>query len=179
VTASPSPAGAPGPAGTPASAGTPGATGTPASTGASGPAGSLAERQAALVAALTSGAPVPEGFDNRYFAAAKAALLRKRAGEVAKRWPALVTALGPTWMPQWRDWAATRPTQGSLRDGWDFARHLAARGTLPTAAGPELATREATHHYDGASDPRPRRLPALKTAAGARALQIAGRVRLL
>ncbi|MFI5933561.1 hypothetical protein [Actinoplanes sp. NPDC051494] len=133
---------------------------------------SLAERQAALVAALTAGAPVPPGFDTRLVEVARVALLRKRAGEVARHWPMTATALGPGWMGAWSAWAAARPTQGSLRDGWAFARVLRARGALPPLALVELATREATMHDDG----HRRRFPALRTAAGTVVLQVAGRV---
>ena len=140
-----------------------------------GGVGSLADRQAGLVAALTSRARVPEGFDARLVEIARVALLRKRAGEVAKQWPML--AAGPQWPRVFLQWAAARPTQGSLRDGWDLARELAARGSLPTMAGGELATREATMTYDGSSAPRRRRGPALRRAAGSVVLQIAGTVR--
>jgi len=140
---------------------------------------SLAERQAALVAALTSGAPVPPGFDSRLVEVARVALLRKRAGEVARQWPDLAAAFGPRWLREWSSWAAERPTQGSLRDGWDLARELAARGSLPPGAGAELAAREAAMRYDGRSAPRPRRLPAIRTAGGSVALQTRGRVRIV
>jgi hypothetical protein len=140
---------------------------------------SLAERQAALVAALTAGAAVPPGFDDRLIEVARVALLRKRAGEVARQWPELVRASGDQWWAQWSAWATTRPTQGSLRDGWDLARELVARRELPAAAGVELAAREAALVYDGKTAPRPRRTPAVRGAAGAVALQIAGRVRIL
>jgi hypothetical protein len=138
----------------------------------------LGERQAALVAALTAGSPVPPGFDARLVEVARVALLRKRAGEVARQWPALALALGQTWWPTWSAWAATRPTQGSLRDGWDLARELAAAGKLPAAAGAELAEREAALVYAGAA-PRRRRAPAVRWAAGSVVLQIAGRVRVV
>lgn len=140
---------------------------------------SLAERQAALVAALTAGAAVPPGFDPRLVEAARVALLRKRAGEVARQWPELVLALGGGWLREWTAWAATRPTRGSLRDGWDLARDLVRRDALPRAAGAELATREAAMSYDGTSAPRPRRVPAVRRAAGSVAFQFAGTVRLL
>jgi hypothetical protein len=146
---------------------------------AGGRAGSLAERQAGLVAALTSGAPVPEGFDARLVEIARVALLRKRAGEVAKLWPMLAASLRADWMRTFATWAAARPTQGSLRDGWDLARDLAARGDLPAMAGEELATREATLSYDGRAAPRPRRAPAVRSAAGTVVVQIAGTVRTL
>jgi hypothetical protein len=139
---------------------------------------SLATRQAELVEALTSGKPVPPGFDLFKVDAARVALLRKRAGEVARQWPSTAAAFGRGWTTEFAGWAATRPTQGSLRDGWDLARDLAARDALPESAGEELAAREALWRYDGASAPRPRRTPALRRAAGSVVLQIAGRVRI-
>ncbi|HET6533098.1 MAG TPA: hypothetical protein VFH03_21115 [Actinoplanes sp.] len=142
-----------------------------------GGAGSLADRQARLVAALTCGAPVPSGFDPRLIDVARVALLRKRAGEVAGQWPRLAAAYGPRWPREFARWAATRPTRGPLRDGWDLARELGA--TLPAQAGGELAAREAAMRYDGASAPRPRRLPAVRRAAGTTVVQIAGRVWLI
>jgi hypothetical protein len=137
---------------------------------------SLADQQAALVEALTAGRPVPEGFDSFRFEAARLALLRKRAGEVARQWPMLAASFGDRWKREFAGWAATRPTQGSLRDGWDLARDLTRRGALPPAAAAELAEREAAWHYDGASAPRSRRFPAVRAAAGAVAVQVAGRV---
>ena len=138
---------------------------------------SLAQRQADLVAALTSGAAVPPGFDARLVEVARLALLSKRAGEVARQWPDLALALGTGWRRQWSAWAATRPTRGSLRDGWDLARDLRDRGALPAVAGAELATREATMSYDGQDPPRPRRGPAVGRAGTAVVVQAFGRVR--
>jgi hypothetical protein len=140
--------------------------------------GGLADRQAALVAALTAGAPVPPGFDARLVGVARTALLRKRAGEVSRHWPELAAATSG-WAAEFGRWAATRPTVGAFRDGWDLARELAARGSLPAPAADELAAREAGWHYDGRSAPRPRRTPALRRAGGSVALQVAGRIRLL
>jgi hypothetical protein len=50
-------------------------------------------------------------------------------------------------------WAERRPTNGSLRDGWDLARSLAP---LDGPAAAELAAREAAWRYDGQSAPNPR-----------------------
>ena len=144
-----------------------------------GPRTALAARQAALVEALTSGAPVPDGFDARRVEAARVALLRKRAGEVARQWPALAAGAGPGWTRAFARWAARRPTRGTLRDGWDMARDLAARGELPPLAAPELAAREAAMRYDGESPPRVRRGPALRSASGSIVVQLFGRVRVL
>lgn len=139
----------------------------------------LAARQAELVAALVSGAAVPTGFDARLVGAARAALLNKRAGDVARHWPLLATGLGADWLPTFRAWATARPTNGSLRDGWDLARELTTDGRLPAPAAQELAVREAGWRYDGRSAPRLRRRPALGRAGGAVVVQVAGRFRLL
>ena len=56
--------------------------------------GTLAGRQAELVAALVAGAPDPAGFDRDRLAAARRALVRKRAGEAAKQWPLLAAIAG-------------------------------------------------------------------------------------
>ncbi|MBQ1025793.1 hypothetical protein [Micromonospora sp. C95] len=152
-------------------------------TGPDGPAGgaaeSLASRQAELVAALVADGPPPAGFAPGPLAAARAALLRKRAGEVARHWPLLAAGLGPAWPAAFVEWAAGRPTGGGLRDGWDLARALHARTALPALGAEELAAREAEFRYDGHRAPRRRRSPALGRVGGAIAVQIAGRVRLL
>ncbi|MET8529790.1 hypothetical protein [Micromonospora sp. NPDC005172] len=143
------------------------------------PRDDLAARQAELVAALVAGGPPPAGFAAGPLAAARAALLGKRAGEVARHWPLLAARLGAAWLSTFAAWAADRPTAGSLRDGWDLARDLRHRGTLPPSGADELAVREAGLRYDGHTAPRPRRLPAVARADGAIAVQVAGRVRLL
>lgn len=127
--------------------------------------GSLADRQAALVAALTAGAPVPDGFDVDRIGVATRALLHKRAGEVARRWPLLVAELGPRWHPEFQAWAGGRPTRGSLRDGWDFALVLRGRQILGPLAEQELAAAEQRWIYDGTGPPVPRPNSRLRTLA--------------
>jgi hypothetical protein len=126
----------------------------------------LARRQAELVAAMVAGGQLPAGFDKDMVEVARRALLRKRAGEVAGTWPALAASVGPQWIEAFARWADGRPGNGSLRDGWDFARELAAGGvagaSLPAAAEAELAEREAVWRYDGQSAPRRRRLALLR-----------------
>ncbi|MCO1615071.1 MULTISPECIES: hypothetical protein [Micromonospora] len=141
--------------------------------------GDLAARQAELVAALVAGGPLPPGFAPAPVEAARRALLRKRAGDVARHWPLLAAGLGSAWSATFTTWADNRPTNGSLRDGWDLARDLRDRDALPPLGAEELAAREAASRYDGRRPPRPRRLPALARAGGAVAVQVAGRVRLL
>ncbi|GAA3764572.1 hypothetical protein GCM10022225_58260 [Plantactinospora mayteni] len=143
-----------------------------------GAAGTLADRQAALVAALVAGAPLPPGFDARLVGVARSALLHKRAGEVARHWPLLAAGHGRSWRAVFAAWAAERPTSGSVRDGWDLARHLAAEEALPAPAAEELAVREAGWRYDGHTPPRRRRLPALRRAGNVLVVQFAGRVRI-
>ncbi len=97
---------------------------------------SLAERQAALVAALVAGGELPPGFDERKVAVAREALVRKRAGEAAKHWPLLAASLGPQWTVVFGQFAAGRPTAGALRDGWDLARRLARLTEAARAEAP-------------------------------------------
>lgn len=135
--------------------------------------GDLAARQAALVATLTAGAPVPPGFDPRLVGVARAALLRKRAGEVARAWPMLAAAHGERWPAVFAEWAARRPTNGALRDGWDLAR---ATGELDPLAAAELAEREVRWRYDCVSPPRRRRLPAYRRTPDGVVVQVFGRL---
>ncbi len=140
-------------------------TGPATPSGPGGP-GDLAERQAALVAALVAGAEVPTGFDAERVSAARSALLVKRADEVAEAWPLFAVSLGADWRNRFAGWAAGRRPVGALRDGWDFARDLAAAGELPELGGTELAERKARWRYDGRSAPRRRRLPRLARRSG-------------
>jgi hypothetical protein len=135
----------------------------------------LARRQADLVAALVAGGAVPDGFDEARVRATTDALLRKRASEVGARWPTLRAQFGPEWSTEFATWAKGRPPRGSWRDGWDYARHLAARGRLRAAAARDLAVVEATYAYDGAHPPRRRRAPALRRHPGGVVVQVAGR----
>jgi len=135
--------------------------------------GSLAAQQAAFVETLVAGGPLPAGFDPARVAAARAALLRKRSGEVAAAWPMLALSFGPQWNVEFGRWAASRPPAGALRDGWDFARNHAV---LSSPAAQELAAREVTWRYDGSSAPRLRRAPAVRGCRGALVLQVGGRI---
>jgi hypothetical protein len=136
------------------------------------PAAELAARQAELVAALVAGAPDPAGFDRDRLAAARRALVRKRAGEVAAVWPLLAASRGPRWHDTVAAHVAGRAPEGALRDGWDLARDLRLRGELSDTAAVELAEREATLHHDG----RRRLLPAARRCAGGIVVQLGGRV---
>ncbi|MBA9006640.1 hypothetical protein [Thermomonospora cellulosilytica] len=133
----------------------------------------LAAAQEALVAALVAGGPVPPGFDPALVGAASRALLRKRAGEVARTWPALAASFGPRWAERFARWAEGRPPRGSWRDGWDFAR--AHRDTLDPAATRELALAEARWCYDGTGEPRPRRFALRRIPGAGVAVVVSGR----
>jgi len=149
----------------------------------------LAGRQAALVAALVSGGPTPMGFDEARVRSARAALLLKRTDETARAWPLLRASLGPRWVAEFAAWAADRPPRGPLRDGWDFARHVAGgvgdacgadqRGHagLDVAAGQELAEHEVRWRYDGAHAPRRRRLPYARRSPTGFVIQVFGKIR--
>lgn len=137
----------------------------------------LAQRQAALIAALHGTAPIPDGFDERLVRAAGDALARKRAGAVATLWPMLRLEFGPEWIEQFRQWAAGRVAHDALRDGWDFARTY--RDRLGAGARLELAEREVAWRYDGVEPPHRRRAPALRRVGRTVLVQIGGRVRRL
>jgi hypothetical protein len=135
----------------------------------------LADRQAQLVAALVAGGPVPAGFDACRLAVARRALLRKRAGETAAVWPLMAASLGCDWPRAFAAHAEGRPPAGALRDGWDLARALHARGALGDLAAVELAEREVALRYDGHSAPRPRRGPSVRRVGTLVVLRLAGR----
>ncbi|WP_327142788.1 hypothetical protein [Nocardia sp. NBC_01327] len=84
----------------------------------------LAEQQAAVVRALVAGAAVPPGFDAADFSATAHALLHKRAGEVAHRFPLLAHACGPDFSARFLEWARTRPKTTTAQDAAAFADHL-------------------------------------------------------
>jgi hypothetical protein len=105
----------------------------------------LSRRQADLVAALTGRGPVPPGFDPDRVRAASQALLRKRAADAAAAWPLLRADLGPKWMEVFTAYAAGRPAQSALHDGWEVAR--LRRDALGPAARAELAEREADRRW--------------------------------
>lgn len=137
----------------------------------------LAARQAALVAALVAGGPLPDGFDPRTVGIAAQALRSKRAGEVARAWPALAASLGDEWPKRFMEWAHGRTPGGSLLDGWAFALDL-----LGTDAGPghdalrrELAEVEAVWVRRSGVAVR-RRGPAVRRAPGRVVFQLFGRV---
>ncbi|MGI5168694.1 hypothetical protein ACQEU3_30535 [Spirillospora sp. CA-253888] len=133
----------------------------------------LAAAQEALVRHMAAGGPLPPGFDAGAVHAAAVGVLRKRAGQAARAWPGLADAYGPRWTEDFTAWAARRPTRGSTRDAWDFAR--ARRAELSPAAAWELALAETRWSYDGEAAPR-RRVVAVRRVPGGCAVQVRGRV---
>ncbi|MFV2087239.1 hypothetical protein [Micromonospora sp. LOL_021] len=136
----------------------------------------LAAAQRALITALVDGTHSPPGFDPHRLSVARTALARKRAGEVARHWPVLAASLGAAWPAAFVRWATGRRPAGGLREGWDFARTLAADDRLPDLAVTELAGREVGWRYDGSSVPRRRRFPAVRRLPGGWTVQVAGQV---
>lgn len=138
----------------------------------------LAAAQQRLVAAMTGTGATPAGFDIARVELARTSLLAKRSGEVRAAWPALANDLGAEFPRVFADWAAHRPTRGSLQDGWLLARERLAAGLLGDAAALELAMREARMVFDGQARPRRRRgWWTRRTADGVRVIGWRGRVR--
>ncbi|TDC78085.1 hypothetical protein E1285_37905 [Actinomadura sp. 7K507] len=123
---------------------------------------------------MTADGPVPDGFDAGAVRAAARGILLKRAGEVARAWPALAGSYGTSWKAVFAGWAAGRPTRGSFRDGWDFAR--AHRHDLTADAATELALAEVRWAHAGDSPPRPRKA-AVRRVPGGAAVHVGGRTR--
>ncbi|GAB2820645.1 hypothetical protein KDA82_35920 [Streptomyces daliensis] len=95
----------------------------------------LAHAQHGLLAALVSGAPAPEGFDEERLAVQTRALTAKRADVIAKVAPELPRILGEKeYRAAFVAYARGRPmTGGYRRDALDFAEEL-LRGTHPLDA---------------------------------------------
>lgn len=90
------------------------------------------DRQAAFLEALQGRAQAPPGFNSGDLDAAADALLRKRIGLVADRWPALAHTL-PGFRSRFADWARCNPPQPD--DGLAFAQSLPR-----SLVGPDIAT---------------------------------------
>ncbi|NEW49592.1 hypothetical protein GV792_05965 [Nocardia cyriacigeorgica] len=84
----------------------------------------LGEQQAALVRALVAGAAPPPGFDDDAVLAAETALLRKRAGIVARHHPMVAHAAGPDFEQRFASWARGRPKISTDADIAGFAKHM-------------------------------------------------------
>jgi hypothetical protein len=107
-------------------------TASPASEHAEASAPDLAARQAALVAGLVAATPDPAEFDAEHLAAARRALVRKRAGAAVAVWPLLAASLGPDWPRAFAASVAGREPAGALDDGWDLARRCSGAASWAT-----------------------------------------------
>src|SRR5689334_18950139 len=89
----------------------------------------LAERQAALVRALTGQAPTPIGFDAGRVRAVARLLVKKRLRSVRRVWPGLADGLGEEFDRLFVAYATGRPIPhkgGAIADGDAFVAHLLA-----------------------------------------------------
>ncbi|QNE74131.1 DUF692 family protein [Streptomyces finlayi] len=110
--------------------------------------------QTALLSALVTGTPAPEGFDQRRLGVQSRALAAKRAGVVAKVAPELPEILGDGYRGAFVDYARTHPmSDGYRRDAVDFAERLLING-LPAD---HAARRRLTRWWQECVDPRPPR----------------------
>ena len=108
----------------------------------------LADQQAALVAALAGTAPAPAGFDADRIRAATDTLAFKRARAVARAWPSVHTMLGADFRERFAAYAATTPLPaqgGPLADGRRFVRFLAKQ--MPLSDGTRLQALSIDVHY--------------------------------
>ena len=137
----------------------------------------LGDAQRALVSALVADGPVPAGFDTGRVAAVRSALLRKRAGDVARAWPGLAASYGDRWYGEFTAWAGGRPPLGSFADGFAFATDADAAGDLAPLARQELAERQVRCAPGPDGLPRRRRGFAARRAGGWLLVGVAGRVR--
>jgi len=93
----------------------------------------LAERQAALVAALAGAGDVPAGFDAARVRAAASALAFKRARAVSQAWPGTRAMLGDDYRKRFAEYASIAPIPqhgGPRADGRAFVRYLGERMPL-------------------------------------------------
>ncbi|MEV0356268.1 hypothetical protein AB0H71_09400 [Nocardia sp. NPDC050697] len=81
----------------------------------------LATRQAELIRALVANGPPPSGFTQDDLAPTATALLRKRAGLVATRYPLLAQRIGPGFPEHFTTWAKGRPSTSVADDAAGFA----------------------------------------------------------
>ncbi len=90
----------------------------------------LARRQEELVRALVAGGPLPAEFDSATVDTVRAALLNKRAAEIAAHYPALPSALGDRYEMLFRRWASSRPKVSTAEDAEAFYRAMEQEGEL-------------------------------------------------
>src|SRR5262249_43998696 len=126
----------------------------------------LADQQAALLAALASAGPVPDGFDALRVRAAADALAFKRARAVASAWPSLRAMLGDDFRATFAAYgaAAALPAHGgAIADGRRFARFIAQQMRLSDDARLQALAIDAQYRESDDGLVR-RRIPALRAA---------------
>ncbi len=85
----------------------------------------LAVAQTALLSALVTGTPAPEGFDRARLRVQRRALAAKRVSVLAKVAPGLPALLGDGFRPRALAYVRSHPlTGGHRQDAARFARHL-------------------------------------------------------
>ncbi|SFC37350.1 hypothetical protein SAMN05421773_103113 [Streptomyces aidingensis] len=106
----------------------------------------LAVAQTALLSALVTGTPAPEGFDRARLRAQRAALAAKRVSVLARVAPELPGLLGDTFRPRALAYVRSHPLTGGYRqDAARFTRHLLDEGP----AGDRRTRRRLRHLLRG------------------------------
>jgi len=108
----------------------------------------LAELQAALIVALTIGAPSPVGFDNERIQAAATALADKRQRGIVRTWPSLAEDIGPQFCDCVRSYTQAHPLPsrgGSLADGRTLIRWLGKSQRLSDATRFQVMSVDLSH----------------------------------
>lgn len=99
----------------------------------------LQARERELIGALR-GEPAPTGIDAEMVALAAEGITRKRARQLARAFPALVTELGPDYPRAFAAFARAHPPTGGggVADGIAFARERMKKGPLGAEAVTEV-----------------------------------------
>lgn len=84
----------------------------------------LGSRQHELVRALVAGGPLPIGFDSDALSVASAALVRKRAGAVARHVPIEASMLGDRFGSLFATWERSHPRSNSAQEAREFLDYL-------------------------------------------------------
>ena len=109
----------------------------------------LALQQAALIDALKCGQPLPEGFSDAQISVAAKSLALKRAAGIRKAMPAVVEALGNSFVALLAEFTANHPApppEGPRADAIAFARWLQDRNLLPDSCLLQLGIAAVSWH---------------------------------
>ncbi|WP_338892745.1 hypothetical protein [Rhodococcus sovatensis] len=94
----------------------------------------LGSRQSELVRALVAGGPLPIGFDSDALSVASTALVRKRAGAVARHLPIEASMLGDRFGSLFVTWERSHPRSNSAQEAREFLDYLYSIDALPRPA---------------------------------------------